>query len=278
MREIDVRELLGAYATGTLLPAEERLLHEAALDDQELFDALADEDLLREALADPVFRQRLQRRLRELRGRSSRSLSFPLADWLRRPMVLAGAAVVAIALVIGTGVLRKMRDLDGFGPGLQPATRPSGVEELPSRPMDGADRTSLERLWERARPSQIAGVELVLDRSGTVPRYATGDPIRIGFSVQREAAVVLLSQDPNGFVRQYFPNQRRSSPRIGANERVVVPGAGQGFLRVSGPSGRHALRLLVFPPNADPMQLGTPGSERPLAVEREYQVVGRQGG
>ena len=66
MQRTDSREYLGAYASGTLLPAEERRLHEAALEDQELFNALADEVMLREALADLVFRQRLKRRLRRM--------------------------------------------------------------------------------------------------------------------------------------------------------------------------------------------------------------------
>ena len=135
----------------------------------------------------------------------------------------------------------------------------------------------LESLWESARPRRVRGVELDLDRSGTVPRYEVGDPLRIGFSVQRDAAVVLLARRPGGAVSQYFPNRRRSSPRVGANERVMVPGAGQGYLRVSGPLGRHALRLLVYPPNVDPLEPDA-DRERSLAVEREFAVVGRRGG
>ena len=279
MRDIDVRHLLGAYATGTLSPAEERRLHAAALDDQQLFDALADEELLREALADRAFRQRLQRRLRELNERSSRSLASKFADWFRQPVVLAGAAVAAMALVIGTGVLLKTQGPGGPGAGLEPATRPSGIEELPSAPPSaGTEGISLERLWDSARPSQVGGVELGLNRSGTTPRYAVGDPIRIGFRVRRAAAVALLSRSPDGAVTQVFPNRQWSSPVVRANERVVVPSAGQGYSRVAGPRGRHELRLLVFPPDVDPLQPGAAERERPVVVEQQYLVVGSQGG
>ena len=43
-----IQKLLGGYATGTLTPEEQQLLFEAALSDQELFDALAREQSLRD--------------------------------------------------------------------------------------------------------------------------------------------------------------------------------------------------------------------------------------
>jgi len=39
----EIRKLIGGYATGTLTAAEQKLLFDAALDDQELFDELARE-------------------------------------------------------------------------------------------------------------------------------------------------------------------------------------------------------------------------------------------
>ena len=270
MREIDVRKLLGAYATGTLSPAEERRLHEAALDDQQLFDALADEDLLREALEDPVFRNRLRLRLRELIEGSSVGFAAGLAAWFGQPAVLAGAAVAALA-AIGTAVLVTIQ---GPGGALESGARPSGIQESTSDSSSaGREDGLLDRLWESARPTRGAGVELVLDRSGDAPRYAAGDRIRIGFSVPRNANAVLLSRSPDGVITVRFPNQRRSSPLVRAGERVFVPSAGQGYSRVAGPTGRHALRLLVVPPDVDPMQPEAVEGSRPVAVEREYSVV-----
>jgi hypothetical protein len=59
MRPEDIRKLLGGYATGTLTPEERQALFEAALDDQELFDALAQEQPLRDLLDDPASRAHL---------------------------------------------------------------------------------------------------------------------------------------------------------------------------------------------------------------------------
>jgi len=54
-----IRQLLGGYATGTLTPEERTALMRAALEDQDLFDALMDEEALRETLSDRAFRSEL---------------------------------------------------------------------------------------------------------------------------------------------------------------------------------------------------------------------------
>ena len=59
MRPEDIRKLLGGYATGTRTAEERQALFEAALDDQELFDALAKEQPLRDLLEDPAARAHL---------------------------------------------------------------------------------------------------------------------------------------------------------------------------------------------------------------------------
>ena len=50
---------MGGYATGTLTDAEQEALFAAALEDQELFDALAREQSLRELLRDPAAKAEL---------------------------------------------------------------------------------------------------------------------------------------------------------------------------------------------------------------------------
>ena len=59
MRPDEARKLLGGYATGTLTPEEQQALFAAALEDQELFDELAQEQVLRETLDDPGARAEL---------------------------------------------------------------------------------------------------------------------------------------------------------------------------------------------------------------------------
>ena len=92
----DIKKLLGGYATGTLTPEEQQALFAAALEDQELFDALAREQSLRDLLRDPAARAEL---LGALDTPATRPVDF--WQWLRRPMVagLATAGVAAIAIV-----------------------------------------------------------------------------------------------------------------------------------------------------------------------------------
>lgn len=52
----DIRQLLGGYATGTLTAAERARLFAAALEDQALFDALAEEQPVKDLLDDPESR------------------------------------------------------------------------------------------------------------------------------------------------------------------------------------------------------------------------------
>jgi hypothetical protein len=55
----EARKLLGGYANGSLTEAERAALFEAALHDQDLFDELSGEQVLKEILDEPGARQRL---------------------------------------------------------------------------------------------------------------------------------------------------------------------------------------------------------------------------
>ena len=68
MTKDEIRKLIAGYATNTLTEAEWKSLFEAALDDQELFDALQQEQALKELLADPVSRAQVQQALRHERA------------------------------------------------------------------------------------------------------------------------------------------------------------------------------------------------------------------
>ena len=56
MSKEEIRKLLGGYATNTLTESERNALFEAALDDQELFNALQEEESLKTLLANPAVR------------------------------------------------------------------------------------------------------------------------------------------------------------------------------------------------------------------------------
>src|SRR6185436_204549 len=59
MSRDEIQKLLGGYATGTLTAQEQEALFAAALDDQDLFDALAREQSLRDLLRDPAAKAHL---------------------------------------------------------------------------------------------------------------------------------------------------------------------------------------------------------------------------
>jgi hypothetical protein len=98
-------QILGGYATDTLTEEEKRQLYEAALRDQALFDALADEESLKALLSDPVARQRVLASL-QASGNSQESTqpSTRKLSWFSQPSSLAwGGSIAAagLALIFG---------------------------------------------------------------------------------------------------------------------------------------------------------------------------------
>ena len=266
---IKAADLLGAYSTGTLKAAERRKLLEAALADQAIFNALADEETLREALEDAAFRDRVIARLRALERGAPGGVLRRTWIWLRRPVVIGPA--VAVAALVCVMVLR-LGPNDPEPGRTAPAgygVQPKGLD-LSSEPR--ADVVAFGEFLRRGRRAPPGLADLDLNREGRVPAYAVGDTLRFEFSVSRDAAALLLLEDPAGAVERLFPSRRQPSSRVVADTRVQIPRAGQGYRRVSGPAGRYRLTLLVFPPGVNP--LGPVASEpRPLAVRREYEVV-----
>jgi Domain of unknown function (DUF4384) len=98
----EIRKLLGGYAANTLTEGERTALFEAALEDQDLFNALHNEDELRELLADPVSREQIRQAL-ELVAAGRRWGFWMRRSWIQPWLIgaasLAAAAVIAIAIV-----------------------------------------------------------------------------------------------------------------------------------------------------------------------------------
>ncbi|NTW87048.1 MAG: hypothetical protein HGB30_12890 [Holophagaceae bacterium] len=113
MNRAEAERLLGGHATGTLTEAERSLLFAAALEHQELFNALADQEGLRELLADPVARAQLLAALAPVAPKV-----VPL--W-RRPGLLAAAASLLVGTTAGLVYLRSPEA--GRVPALQEAPK-----------------------------------------------------------------------------------------------------------------------------------------------------------
>jgi hypothetical protein len=98
MSRDDIQKLLGGYATGTLTVQEREALFAAALEDQQVFDALAAEQPLKDALELPGARERLIGVLAETPSPRHQGLT----GWLRRPApwAIAGCAATAVIAVV----------------------------------------------------------------------------------------------------------------------------------------------------------------------------------
>src|SRR5579859_3799108 len=138
MKDEDIQNLLGGFATDTLTDRERELLFTAALQNQELFDALANEQALRELLSDPASRRQLLQSLEpEKRG---------VLAWMRKPLFWAVAASAMTALVVAVAV-RQARP-----PATQIAETLSRSEPAPQPvPMPKASRARRE---DRSREPQ----------------------------------------------------------------------------------------------------------------------------
>lgn len=109
MPDHDLEKLLGGFTADTLTAEEKQQLYRVALTDQQLFNALADEQALKELLTDPVVRRRLLQALQATQTeRTGGSGSW--FDWIRHPSGLAwagGFAGAVLAVVLGTRVYQE---------------------------------------------------------------------------------------------------------------------------------------------------------------------------
>lgn len=141
MKPQDVEKLLGGYATETLTEAERKALLEAALANQELFDALAEEEALRELLSD----SRCRRQLLALLGAKPEPVYRRFLAWLGRPAAWGALAGSAAAVVLLAGIVMRVH---------RPAMEPA---RTPARPAEVAPAPAVPQRQEGAKPSRSEG-------------------------------------------------------------------------------------------------------------------------
>jgi hypothetical protein len=163
VRPGDLEKLLGGYATGTLTAEERQALMEAALEDQQLFDALAREEALRDVLSD-----------RAARARLLAALDRQPARWYRRAWssmpLRAFAAAAALAIAVGAGYWMwhsEQRQAVTEVAVLKPAAIPAPPAAAAENSAAGAPARKEARALARRLP---AG-------SSAFRRNAPGDPI-----------------------------------------------------------------------------------------------------
>jgi len=155
MKDEDIQNLLGGFATGTLTESERELLFGAALHNQELFNALADEEALREFIADPASRRRL---LQALQQPPEPGFAQHLTGWMRRPAIWAVAGSVMAALMVTVAIRQSRPPAMEMARSTAPAATPSSAEKTAELP---APSTSLQdavrpQLAETRRPRRDA--------------------------------------------------------------------------------------------------------------------------
>ncbi len=154
----EVRNLLGGYATGTLTDAERASLFEAALHDEQLFAALADEQALKEMLESSTARAQLLAATEEPRF----SVRGALREWFEKPMAkgLVATGMVLVVAIAVQSVREQRQDLPlaetrtEAPASTRPAVPASPVMVSPSKPLRAKQAVPVK--LREAAPAQIA--------------------------------------------------------------------------------------------------------------------------
>jgi hypothetical protein len=153
MNHNEIRALIGAYASGSLSEAQRRMLFEAALEDQDLFEELAGEHALKEILDQPGVKARLAASLAPAPAQKRKIWYWITAS--------AGAAIAALVLVVvhvSHPPLREVAENRVSAPG--PASIPSATDAITVRPEPqrslAQPKTALRKPVPEAQPSPDA--------------------------------------------------------------------------------------------------------------------------
>lgn len=145
MPEHDLEKLLGGFAADTLTQEEKQALYTAALQDQQLFNALADEQALKELLSNPNVRRRLLTSLEQKKAPAVDS-PLPWLDWFRRPAGLAvagGLTAAALAVVLGVRIYQ-----DSLKQTSQSVATEAATPTSPPMPMPPASQPTAPQVHE----------------------------------------------------------------------------------------------------------------------------------
>lgn len=172
MTRKQARRLIGGYATGSLNEVERKLLFEAALEDQELFDELAREQELKELIESPGVRERLLAAVQPRR-------KTPVALWAKPWPWIGVAAAVGAAMVVWIVLLDRTSRPVQVAVLEAPTGRAAQAEEAPAAPPPavtppGAPQADQEPAAAAAAPA--APVPVVEDLAKTAAAEPVAPP------------------------------------------------------------------------------------------------------
>lgn len=146
------QNLLGGYATGNLSPQEQELLMRAALEDQNLFDALIEEQALKEALDEPGARAAL---VTALQPRATGWERFK--QWWATPVFWGAAGAAATACLVVAFLAT--RPTLPQSPATETAAARVNREPVPNvaKQAPAADLPARKRATPEAMPAPVKG-------------------------------------------------------------------------------------------------------------------------
>ena len=145
MSEHDLEQLLGGFATNTLTVEERSRLYKTAMQDQQLFNALADEQALKELLSDPAVRRRLLQALTQPDAPNV-GTSLPWWAWFKRPAGLAvagGLAAAIFAIAFGARIYHESLDQSAQPVATETATPARPAVQAPPPAISTPPNTSM---------------------------------------------------------------------------------------------------------------------------------------
>ena len=194
MMNDDIRKLLGGYATNTLTEDERKALFEAALEDQNLFNALQEEQALKDLLSDPISRAQVQRALE--------TKPAPKIRW----WAWSGAIGAVAAAVLIVAVVRNEKPQAKL------------ADELASREIPAIPALPRAELKAAAPPSQPRAHSARRDSADTSSKRApispSAPPALDAASVQKDEKIVAAR--PAAVAEPSAPIQNQRNAEINA--------------------------------------------------------------
>jgi hypothetical protein len=260
--EPPIEGILTRYAARQTTPEEEQLLVRAAMEDQETFDALMNDEILRVLLDDPVSQSVLvQATVPESTTAQPaapepwwRTALASVSAFVGRPWMVWGAAgAVAAAVLVAILVNAPDKTSSLMAMNVVPASTERAFTDLAA-----------------ARRIGPVTVELQLDRT----TYRQGDDMRITLRCSQDAELILIAHREGESARVLYPNQWHQSAATPAGD-VAVPPSGT-KLRIDSPPGRLTFIAAAFPEGsraAEAVESGRPLPEALAVASVDVEVL-----
>ena len=190
MNREEIRKQLGGYATNTLTDNERSALFEAALEDQDLFNALQDEQALKDLLSDPASRQAVRQAL-ERPAAQARGAWWSRRWWSRR-WVWGGAMVAVTATVFVVAVVHRrpaepIRRVE-IASVQEPANQAPANPEPAQAPLDQETEKAVKKAPQAKPPRELPINGRSLDLIPLVPQGANVETAPLTAQAQAESS------------------------------------------------------------------------------------------